>query len=260
MIRRGVSSHGIAPVSEARWHLAQQGQCRAQARKRERLRGAEKELIDRCTHSSARVAAFLAAHGWRAETEHLVVEVGSGSHGLIWRWPSGRRHGVDPLAPYYRQAFAFLQEGPVESMQATGEALPFEDGSVYLLLSDNVLDHARDPARFLSECRRVLRPDGVLYLTVDVHHIVWHWGARLFNRLSDMGLALSVPAFPNHPFCFRERAIHALLRTTGFDLIWQQRDDRVARVSKPRDLIKRAFYKDRRLSLLARPAPTVASA
>ncbi|HEU5152435.1 MAG TPA: methyltransferase domain-containing protein [Iamia sp.] len=44
-------------------------------------------------------------------------------------------------------------------------SLPIADGTVDLVLSTQVLEHVDDPALYLSECARVLRPGGSLVLT-----------------------------------------------------------------------------------------------
>lgn len=240
-------------VSDARWRWAQEGQRRAQERKRLRLAGREARLIEGCEGRSRQTHAFLAGHGVRAGADERVVEVGSGAHGLIWRWPEGECHAVDPLASFYRERFAFLQEGSVTSHDARGEELPFDDASVALLLSDNVLDHAQDPGAFLRECRRVLAHGGSLYLTVDVHHPIWDLAARLYNRVTDAGLELRVPAFPNHPFHFREEGVLALLEEAGWEIAWRsERAPSRRRPRRMRDLPKLLFFKNHRLEVIAR--------
>jgi SAM-dependent methyltransferase len=48
--------------------------------------------------------------------------------------------------------------------------LPLADGSVDVVISSSVLEHVLDVRDYLSECRRVLRPDGVLLLST---HGMW---------------------------------------------------------------------------------------
>lgn len=49
-------------------------------------------------------------------------------------------------------------------LAADGTA-PLDDGSADLVLSTQVLEHVEDPARYLAECRRLLRPGGTLVLS-----------------------------------------------------------------------------------------------
>jgi SAM-dependent methyltransferase len=56
---------------------------------------------------------------------------------------------------------ALLHDERVRSRIADlDEPLPFEDGSIDRIVSLNVIEALADPARFLRECRRVLRPGG----------------------------------------------------------------------------------------------------
>jgi len=47
-------------------------------------------------------------------------------------------------------------------------ALPYEDGSFDVVMHSDTLEHVEDPVHALSECRRVLKPDGALCFTVPV--------------------------------------------------------------------------------------------
>jgi SAM-dependent methyltransferase len=54
-----------------------------------------------------------------------------------------------------------------------GQPVPMEAGSVDTILSSQTLEHVPDPAFYLRECRRLLRPGGVLILTAPMqwrHH------------------------------------------------------------------------------------------
>lgn len=51
-------------------------------------------------------------------------------------------------------------------VRANGERLPFATGSVDRVLASSVLQMVPDPALLLAECRRVLKPQGRLVLTV----------------------------------------------------------------------------------------------
>ena len=69
-----------------------------------------------------------------------------------------------------------------------GRALPFADASANFVLCNQVLEHVFEPAPFLRELHRILRPDGRLLMTVP---FVWdeHEQPYDFARYSSFGLA-----------------------------------------------------------------------
>lgn len=246
------------PVSHARWQFAQGSQRYYQAHKALAAHPASIEQVS--ATSAARVHALLGDLGLLPQRSAVVLEVGSGAHGLIWRWPADFRIALDPLADFYRGRFDSLQADGPAILKARGEELPLGDGVVALVLSDNVLDHAEDPARFLRECRRVLAPDGVLYLAVDVHHPVYGWLGALYNRLFRLGVYRLVPAFPSHPFHFKRSEVTGLVEAAGFEarfLAGGHRQDAPSFSrpgSRPYDRVKRIFFKNSRYEVVAQRA------
>ena len=109
----------------------------------------------------------------RLRTDARVLEVGSGAHGLIFFFGAQRGVGVDPLAHHYVTLFPAWQRR-VSTVTAYGEALPFPANSFDVVLSDDVLDYAEDPAAIIAEIARVLVPSGILYFTVNICHPVWN--------------------------------------------------------------------------------------
>ena len=243
-----------AAISPSRWRHAQECQLRYQERKQSSFVGREEVIEASARRRSEAVHALLAERGHLRDG--VVAEVGAGAHGLIWRWPGAAttRVAVDPLAGFYREAFGYLQDGPVVSLAARGEELPLAGSVADLVLSDNVVDHAADPARFVRECGRILKPDGRLYFTVDTHHRLWRWSAMAYNRLHDAGVRLRVPAFPDHPFHLTERDVTALFDAAGLRILWMERDPpprpRVGR-ARPYDALKHVFFKNARLQIIA---------
>lgn len=112
--------------------------------------------------------------------EVKVLEVGSGAHGLIFFFGAARGIGLDPLAHHYVRLFPAWQRR-VPTLSACGERLPFRDKSFGIVLSDDVVDYAEDPELILSEMARVLRPSGMLYLSVNISHPVWRAVAVLYD-------------------------------------------------------------------------------
>lgn len=112
------------------------------------------------------------------KTDARVLEVGSGAHGLIFFFGAFVGIGVDPLAHRYVSLFPDWQRR-VSTVSAYGEALPFPDSSFAVVLSDDVVDYAENPAAIIAEIARVLTPSGMLYFTVNICHPVWNVFSRL---------------------------------------------------------------------------------
>ena len=78
--------------------------------------------------------------------------------------------GVDPSASMIRQAVRKYDSQLERFVLGSGEHMPLRDASVDLVFISMVLHHFEDVRRVLSECRRVLRGDGFVFLrtgTID---------------------------------------------------------------------------------------------
>jgi len=95
-----------------------------------------------------------------------VVEVGCGPAGPIGMMPARLRIGIDPLLPF--NAASELSHDSVCYVRGRGEAIPLRDGVADAVICVNVLDHVPRPLGILREIERILRPDGYLFLNVDV--------------------------------------------------------------------------------------------
>lgn len=209
------------------------------------------------TAHAAQLADRLGRHRALAPTDRI-LEVGSGAHGHVFFLGREGCVGVDPLADAYRSLFP-LWQGRARTVAASGESLPFADGSFDVVLSDNVVDHAEDPAAIVRELVRVLAPSGLLYFTVHVHH-------PLYERLSDLQLAafalhlpLEIPAFADHTFHLTPAQAEALFEGLPLEVLECSTDVeatlREARRTPPRhvgDRLKRRFFKNATFELVAR--------
>jgi ubiquinone/menaquinone biosynthesis C-methylase UbiE len=123
---------------------------------------------------------------WRAEvTDGLVgrvVEIGFGSGLNVQHYPPEVEVvlAVEPAAVARRLAAKRIAGGgvPVEHIGLDGQAIPLEDASCDAALSTFTLCTVPDPAKVLSELRRVLRPEGCLHflehgLSPDSSVAVW---------------------------------------------------------------------------------------
>jgi SAM-dependent methyltransferase len=185
-----------------------------------------------------------------------VLEVGSGSEGLIFFFGVENAVGVDPLADHYAAMFPW--HARVTTVAAGGEALPFEEASFDVALCDNVVDHAVDPAQIVAEIARVLSPGGLLYFTVNIHSLFWHLAASAHAAWRALGIPLEIAPFADHTVHLTLRGARKLFRGLPFRVVREENDIAAARALawrlSPRhagDLPKRFFFKNAVFELIA---------
>ncbi len=73
--------------------------------------------------------------------------------------------GVDPCVPLLEAAGKHARSVGlgITYVEGTGEKIPLSSASVDRVVCVDVLEHVRDPARVISEVRRVLRPGGLFF-------------------------------------------------------------------------------------------------
>jgi len=148
-----------------------------------------------------------------------LLEVGCGPFGMIhFIEAKGVRIGVEPLAVDLKSmgfGMAFVGGGRAFHTAAIGEALPIADETMDVVICFNVLDHAAAPERVLSECKRVLRPDGVLEFNVNV----------IRPSLTPLRPLLSRIDKP-HPFHWTPDEVLQMMDDVGFDVLVKRYEPR----------------------------------
>jgi len=221
-----------------------------------RARGREQEYVEGMRRRSARVREKLERLG-RIAPDARVLEVGSGAHGLVFFFGTSRGVGVDPLACDYAALFPAWQ-GRARTIAAAGERLPFADASFEVVLCDNVVDHAEDPALIARELSRVLAPGGLLYFTVNFHHAIYSAAARLHAAWNAAGLPLEIGPFADHTVHLTLGGARRLFEGLPLRVLQEHGDvaeaKAAARQLPPRhagDRLKRLFFKNALYELLA---------
>jgi SAM-dependent methyltransferase len=227
-----------------------------QRRKSAAIKGREAEVVAAMAEHSSRVRDKLAAvHPIPARAR--VLEVGSGAHGLIFFFEGAERVGVDPLADHYRKLFPGWQQR-VETIAAGGEDLPFGEASFDIVLCDNVVDHAEGPRRILAEIARVLKPGGLLYFTVNVHHPLYRWAARAHAGWRAVGIPFEITPFADHTVHLTLDSARKLFAGLPLRILRQsdtieetRREGRTTPARHFGDRLKRWFFKNARWEVIA---------
>ncbi|MGQ0559748.1 MAG: class I SAM-dependent methyltransferase [Sphingosinicella sp.] len=185
-----------------------------------------------------------------------LLEVGSGSEGLIFFFGAERAIGVDPLADQYAAMLPWHRR--VQTLTAAGESLPFGDASFDIVLCDNVVDHAEDPRRIVAEISRVLTPGGLLYFTVNFHSRFWHLAAGLHSAVQALGTRFVIGPFADHTVHLTLGQARRLLGGLPFRILFDEQDIAATRAAaketKSRhagDWAKRLFFKNARWEIIA---------
>lgn len=172
---------------------------------RDRLDARAQQVGQRDRHDLL-LGRVLALTGLAERNTLTVVEIGCGDgHMLNHRRPGLRCVAIDNGALF---AGDFAARGiAFHSRDVTREALPLDDDSVDLAMLNHVIEHLPDPSLVLTECHRVLRPGGCLYLRTpdigrvgfafydDPTHVKPYTPASLDITLARFGFA---PLFRHH--------------------------------------------------------------
>ena len=238
-------------------HRALERQLHYQQNKAQQLKGRENEVMLAMQRSSRRVRELLEKFG-TIDDDARVIEVGSGAHGLIFYFGARPGIGIDPLAVSYRGLFPRWQECAT-TIAAVGEQLPFGDQSFDVVLCDNVVDHAESPRKIVEELTRILKPGGLMYFTVNVHHPVYAVAARVHSGWRGLGVPLELGPFADHTTHLTINAASRLFAGLPLERLSESThiDEARARARKQParhlgDRLKRVFFKNALYEVIAR--------
>lgn len=161
--------------------------------------------------------AVLEAHAREGEA-WLDVGCGDGRTAGLWLARRGCRYvGADLSATAVAQARELGLDARVVS---DASQLPFEDDMFAGVLAVEVLEHLFEPQKAVAEFRRVLRPGGVLFVSLPN---VAYWRRRLelllLGRFDPLGDDLSIeqPWRDPHIRFFTPATLDRMLRAAGFE-------------------------------------------
>lgn len=172
--------------------------------------GSQFDLVKRATASLQldEIAAYLRKRGHAADGLSL-LEVGCGHGNMLLeaRNKGYRVQGLEYSADAARVANSKLGADVVRVGAIAEDTFPEQSFDVCILA--DVIEHVRDPARFIQNTRRILKAGGVLFIATPS---TASWSARLLGRHW-------MEYKPEHLFYFDRRTLTRLLSKADFDHI-----------------------------------------
>ncbi|MBT3155343.1 class I SAM-dependent methyltransferase [Streptomyces sp. CHD11] len=130
-----------------------------------------------------------------------VVDLGCNSGAFGARLIEGNGCVVAGVDLAHRLLIEARRKG-VQAVRAFAERTPFRSGAFDVVLCCELLEHVLDPDLLLEEARRLVRPGGLLVITVP--HANGEWGEH------------DVPYHAEHLRAYREDDLNALVQAHGF--------------------------------------------
>lgn len=153
------------------------------------------------------------------EKDHLVVDVGCGSGNLTLHSAEKCRAaiGLDPSQPAVGFCNSIATARSV-FIPAAGDALPFPDESVDVVLFVEVIEHLDQPLKIISEIWRVLKKGGRVFVTTPNYAFpsLWapvEWLADQSRMVAKMG------GGEQHVQKFSPRSLAGMFQQAGFETL-----------------------------------------
>ena len=113
-------------------------------------------------------------------SDRKILEIGCGAGGLMGPMERyGQVHGLDIDFEYLRFC---KNRGFNRLICGSGYELPFADASFDLVTLFDTMEHIPDDVRALQEARRVLRPGGLVFVSVPAYQWLWSQNDRIAHH------------------------------------------------------------------------------
>jgi SAM-dependent methyltransferase len=132
-------------------------------------------------------------------TREPILDIGCGTGGML---PQLERFGPAIGLDSAPEAAAACRQRGAAFVHGWGTQLPFRDKSFGIITALDVIEHVLDDHGLLREMYRVLRPGGLLLLTVPAYQFLW-------SRHDE---------FNHHQRRYRRRGLRALVRGADFQI------------------------------------------
>lgn len=106
----------------------------------------------------------------------------------------------------------------VKIIRGVAEAIPLENGSVDLIVSNNGINNVSDLNRVLAECSRIMKEKGQFVLSVNLDNTMIGFYSVMEQVLTDLDMKEEIKNMKEHIYCKRKPMpeLTALLKHNGF--------------------------------------------
>lgn len=130
-----------------------------------------------------------------------ILEIGYGASPLISFIPDSKKFAIDPLSDVYSAYYGLGKN--IMLIKGMGEDMPYRSNTFDLIFVTNTLDHVLTPNKLLSEVHRILKNDGILFLTVNCF-------PQVIQSIKSLRVKLGIGGI-THPYIFSEKNLRGLL-------------------------------------------------
>jgi SAM-dependent methyltransferase len=153
-------------------------------------------------HAEAQYAKYRHYHD--NQPPGICLEIGGGSVPRIYHVPATLKLALDPLMSHEEKLYPAVYEN-ILSLEAMAEAIPLVDNCVDYVVMSNCLDHFSQPELALREVFRVLRPTGLVFISLETFTPLWQLWAKYRDKC--------------HPFRWTAAEQHALINQSGGKIV-----------------------------------------
>jgi ubiquinone/menaquinone biosynthesis C-methylase UbiE len=161
--------------------------------------------------------------------DEKVLDVGCGRgfylNVLSSCWPNLKLHGVDLNERYLSIAKKLLKGTTARFVKADIVKLPFRDNYFDCVIASEILEHVEKDKKALAEIKRVLKPEGILMITVPNSNYPLMWDPlnwlleRLFNTHAPSHIWWLAGIWADHKRLYSEKDIVAKIRELDMRIV-----------------------------------------
>jgi arsenite methyltransferase len=110
-------------------------------------------------------------------------------------------YGIDPWTDAIKRAkrkIEYYQIANIKIIEGVAEAIPLEDNSVDLIVSNNGINNVSDINKVITECSRILKTGGQFVMTMNLDKSMYEFYGELEKALSELNMDAEIKLMHQH--------------------------------------------------------------